>query len=74
MTAVWAFSVQLGICSHVINRLTGSQHLQIEQVVAKLHKKPCPNLDVINETIEDIFDIFWILDGIQEFSTQQIPL
>ncbi len=59
VVATWVFSVQPEICSHAINQLAGPQHLQIEQVVVKLHKKPCPNLDMINETIEDIFDIFW---------------
>ncbi len=60
VVAAWAFSVQLKICSNTINWLTGSQHLQVEQVLAKLHKKHCPYLDVINETIEDIVDIFWM--------------
>ncbi len=43
------------ISSHAINQLPG---LKIEQVVVKLHKEPCPNLNVINESIEAIVDIF----------------
>ncbi len=57
--AGWAFSVQPIIRSHCINLLTGSQRLQIEQVIVKLHKKLCPNLNVINESIEDTVNIFW---------------
>ncbi len=64
-----AFSVQPEICSHCINLLTQSQHLQIEQVIVKLHQKPCPNLNVINESIEDIVDIFWT-----EFKSTDFPL
>ncbi len=36
----------------------GSQHLWVEKVVVKLHKNPSPNLNMINETIDDIVDIF----------------
>ncbi len=36
-----AFFIQPEIRSHCINLLTGSQHLQIEQVIVKLHQKPC---------------------------------
>ncbi len=32
--------------------------MQIEQVVVKLNKEQCPNLDVINKKNEDIVDIF----------------
>ncbi len=56
--AAWAFSIQPEIHSHAINWLMGCQHLQIEQVVIKLHKKPYPNLNMINKSIEDIVDIF----------------
>ncbi len=54
-----------------INLLTGSQHLQIEQVIVKLHQKPCPNLKVINESIEDIVDIFWM--EFKNFQTIRFP-
>ena len=69
--ARWAFSVQPEIHSHCIYLLTGSQQLQIEQVVVKLHQKPCPNLNVINESIEDIVDIFWT--EFKNFQTNRFP-
>ncbi len=65
----WALSVQPEICSHCINLLTGSQHLQIEQVIVKLHQKPYPNLNVINESIEDVVDVFW-----KDFKSTDFPL
>lgn len=46
------------ICSNINIQLQGSQHLQIEQVVMKLNKKPYPNLNVNNESIEDTVVIF----------------
>ncbi len=48
------------INSHALVHLTGSHHLQIVQAVVKLHETPCPNLNVMNEAIEDIIDIFWM--------------
>ncbi len=45
--------------------------MQIEQVVVKLHKKPCPKVNVINETIEDIVDIFWT--GFKNFQSNRDP-
>ncbi len=51
--------MQPEILSYSINQLTRSQHLQIDQVVVELHKKPCLNRNVINKSIEDIVDIFW---------------
>ncbi len=68
--ARWAFSVQSEICSHCINLLTGSQHLQIEQDVVKLHQKPCPNLNKINEYISFV-DIFWT--EFKNFQTNRFP-
>ncbi len=59
------------IRSHCINLLTGSQRLQIEQIVVKLHQKPCPNLNVINESIEDIVDKLWT--ELKSFQTNRLP-
>ncbi len=45
--------------------------MKIEQVVVKLHKKPCHNLNVINESIEDIVDIFQT--KFKNFQTNRFP-
>ncbi len=37
----------------------------------KLHQKPCPNLNVMNESIEDIVDIFWM--EFKNFQTNRFP-
>ncbi len=51
--------------------LAGSQHLHIEQVMVKLHKKSFSNLNVINDSIEDIVDIFWM--EFKNFQTNIFP-
>ncbi len=66
-----AFPLKSAISSHAINQLTGSQHLQVEQVVVKLHKNPCPNLNVIIESVKDIFKIFWM--EYKNFQSNRFP-
>ncbi len=46
--------------------------MQIEQVVLKLHQKPFSNLNVIDESIENIVDIFW--EEVKNFQTNRFPL
>ncbi len=71
VVSAWVLLVKPQNCSHVLIHLTWSQCLQIEKFVMKLHTKLCFNLNVNNEIIDKIHDIFWTKS--KKFQSNRFP-
>ncbi len=54
-----------------LTALISSQDLSVCKLNMKLHQKSCPNLHVINESIEDIVNTFWM--EFKSFQTNRFP-